>query len=149
MTDEYVPYYGLLLHSLVQANKNGVQIRQISGFRNGLLINEKIGLLLKHSTSRLSPWNYSFGQADQKLINHFQVEKVRFKVGLICGFVGVCVVEDTELNHLVDSPFTKTSRITIRTISGGSWDVSGNLGKLKRMKSKSSPWLTMQPSQHE
>ena len=141
MIDEFQSYYGIILYSLFRNNLSSLTIKSVVNYKNGFIINSNKGLILKHSTARLSPWNFSFGDSDKSLIADFKNEAMDYIVAFACGFSGVCVIHQKELKILIGEGFSPSSRVTIRTVNRGSWDVSGNAAKLRRMKPKSDPWI--------
>jgi hypothetical protein len=105
-------------------------------------INEKTGLYIKHSSSRLSPWNFGFRGIDYLVLSEIESRAKNSYVALVCGFIGLVVLSFEELNTLTglfDDPEINC-RVTVRTKRGGSWDITGNDGELKRMKHKTDPW---------
>ena len=62
MIAEYIFYHGALLHELTLNHGGAVTIepRDNHGRPNTFILNSKVGVYIKHSTKRLSPWTYTF-----------------------------------------------------------------------------------------
>ena len=59
---------------------------------------------------------------------------------LACGFHGVCVISKLDFENAGGQFIGEPLRVTVRTVKGGSWTVSGTEGELKRTRSKTKPW---------
>ena len=140
--DDFEKYHSIALYSLIQKNDFDINLKKLDFSKSAYLINGKTGLYVKHSSARLSPWNFGFRGMDYLVLSEIQnISKCNY-VALVCGFMGVAVLSFEELNKLTslfDDP-ERNCRITVRTKRGGSWDIDGNDGELKRMKHKTDPW---------
>jgi hypothetical protein len=142
MIDDFEKYHSLALYSLIQKNDFEVRVNKMEFSKCAFSINEKTGLYIKHSSSRLSPWNFGFRGIDYLVLSEIESRAKNSYVALVCGFIGLVVLSFEELNTLTglfDDPEINC-RVTVRTKRGGSWDITGNDGELKRMKHKTDPW---------
>lgn len=140
MIDEFQPYYGVVLYSLISSSENSINLRKIPQSRNAFEIVGISGLLIKHSTSRLSPWTFNLSHTEKNQLEEFKARSLKVYLAFSCGYEGVCVINVAELERLVGGDQNSLGRVTIRTVKGGSWSLAGNVGQLPRMKSKSRPW---------
>ncbi len=142
MIDDFEKYHSLAIYSLVQKNNIDIKVKKMDFSKSAFLINECTGLYIKHSSARLSPWNFGFRGMDYLVLSELKSEAKNNYVALVCGFMGIAVLSFEELNKLTglfDDP-EKNCRVTVRTKRGGSWDIDGNVGELDRMKHKTDPW---------
>ena len=142
MVDDFEKFHGVALQSLVSSFDAAVLIKKTSFSRSAYLINKSTGLYIKHASARLTPWNFSFREMDYLALRELQDRTQQIYVYLVCGFVGAVALSLDEVLEVTDF-FTNPEsncRITVRTKRGGSWDISGNAGELKRMKFKTDPW---------
>jgi hypothetical protein len=99
MIREYQFYHGALLHEIVVEAGCEIRIvlRDFHGRPDAYLINGKVGVLIKHSKARLTPWVFTFSEDHllelQKLR---EVAKVCFVV-LVCDEDGFVAVRDADL----------------------------------------------------
>ena len=143
MTYEFERYYGTVFTSLFE-EVSDVRIKKISENDSAYILNDNLGLYIKHATARLSPWNYSFRTNDFAIIDQMGIDVKEIAFGLVCGFHGVCLISSDDL-RVAGGNFTGESlRITVRTMRGGSWKVSGTSGELSTTRSKTKPWERFQ-----
>ena len=143
MTQEFERYYGTVFTSLFE-EVSDVRIKKVSENDSAYILNDSLGLYIKHATARLSPWNYSFRTNDFAIIDQMGIDVKEIAFGLVCGFHGVCLISSDDL-RVAGGNFTGESlRITVRTMRGGSWKVSGTSGELSTTRSKTKPWERFQ-----
>lgn len=139
LTDEFERYYGTVFTCLFDEVPY-VRIQKLSDNNSAYILNENLGLYIKHATARLSPWNYSFRRNDFSIINEISSKTEEIAIGLVCGFQGVCIISSEDLKSAAGIFESDPLRITIRTMRGGSWKVSGSAGELRTTRSKTKPW---------
>jgi hypothetical protein len=99
MTPEYQFYHGAILHEIVLASGMGLSIRvfDFHGRPDAYIINGELGLLIKHSTARITPWSFTFQKEHvAELFALRKVTRVCF-VGFVCGEDGFVCVRDSAL----------------------------------------------------
>ena len=142
MVDDFEKFHGVALHSLVNSFDTAVLIKKLDFSRSAYLITQSTGLYIKHASARLSPWSFSFREMDYLALRELQDRSQEIYIYLVCGFVGSVALsldEVLEVTEFFTNP-ESNCRITVRTKRGGSWDISGNAGELRRMKFKTDPW---------
>jgi hypothetical protein len=143
LTQEFERYYGTVFTSLFE-EVSDVRIKKISDNDSAYVLNDRLGLYIKHATARLSPWNYSFRTNDFAIIDQMGIDVKEIAFGLVCGFHGVCLISSDDL-RVAGGNFTgEALRITVRTMRGGSWKVSGTSGELSTTRAKTKPWERFQ-----
>ena len=143
MTHEFERYYGIVFTSLFE-EVSDVRIKKISDNDSAYVLNNRLGLYIKHTTARISPWGYSFRTNDFAVIDQLELETTEIAFGLVCGFHGVCLISSQDLKVAGGVFQGDALRITVRTMRGGSWKVSGTAGELSTTRSKTKPWERFQ-----
>jgi hypothetical protein len=143
LTQEFERYYGTVFTSLFE-EASDVRIKKVSDNDSAYILNDRLGLYIKHATARISPWNYSFRTNDFAIIDQMGIEVKEIAFGLICGFHGVCLISSDDLKVAGGVFQGDPLRITVRTMRGGSWKVSGTSGELSTTRSKTKPWERFQ-----
>ena len=143
MTHEFERYYGIVFTSLFE-EVSEVRIKKISDNDSAYVLNNRLGLYIKHTTARISPWSYSFRTSDFAVIDQLELETTEIAFGLVCGFHGVCLISSQDLKVAGGVFQGDALRITVRTMRGGSWKVSGTAGELSTTRSKTKPWERFQ-----
>jgi hypothetical protein len=94
------------------------------------MVEENTAIHLKHSTKRMSPWQFTF------MSSHFgEIEdlKGRFDsvwVALICGVDGFVTLSSSELDQLIGTTPTVASFVRVERGRRKMYRVSGSLGHL-------------------
>lgn len=139
MTHEFERYYGTVFTSLFEEVPE-VRIKRLSTSDSAYILNGSLGLYIKHATARVSPWSFSFRDSDFEVINSMPENLKDIAFALACGFHGVCVISKLDFEIAGGQFMGEPLRVTVRTVKGGSWTVSGTEGELKRTRSKTKPW---------
>ena len=143
MTHEFERYYGIVFTSLFE-EVSDVRIKKISDNDSAYVLNNRLGLYIKHTTARISPWSFSFRTNDFAVIDQLELETTDIAFGLVCGFHGVCLISSQDLKVAGGVFQGDALRITVRTMRGGSWKISGTAGELSTTRSKTKPWERFQ-----
>ena len=98
----------------------------------------KIGLFVKQSRKRLSPWRYSFSKDNQYEIERLLNRTNYLFVLLITDQEGVAVIDYPMLKTLLDDNFENSASISVRRKLRENYRVSGSDGKLNRALPKNS-----------
>lgn len=131
MIREFEFYHGVVLSRLVHGNVP-VQIYPFPTTSNAsYVLNGAVGLYIKHSAKRLTPWRFSFQQEHQ---NEIQKMKDKFEdvfLALVCGDDGVVILSYQELKKILDEQHEETEWISVSRRTREKYTVSGSDGKLK------------------
>jgi len=132
MIKEFERYHGVALARLVHGSKIPVSIEPYpSKYNASYILNEKIGLYVKYSKKRLSPWRFSFLKVHQDEI--FQMKKLLKEVFIIfvCHDDGLVVLSFDELKTTLDEEYKEIEWVAIKRRPRQMYSVSGSDGKLK------------------
>lgn len=132
MLDEYEFYQGVVLRQVVA--HADVPIR-ISPFRkagriSAFILNEKIGILVKHSTKRLSPWQFTFQVEHCVEIRELGATRVDSYVAFVCGTDGVVLITVDALRQLVDLNSRNVQWVRVDRSRRSMYGVHGSSGAL-------------------
>lgn len=133
MIDNYHLYHGAALSIVTEAQRFG-SIARINDLPLGAYaINHDIGIFIKHTTNDRSPWHFNFHPEHQTAVRRlFDKYDDRAYVVLVCGKAGICVLKYGEYAAVLDENFTDQENLTVSRPSGGSFRISGALGKYKK-----------------
>ena len=95
------------------------------------VINEKIGIYIKHSTKKISPWRFSFYQHQQDDL--YEMKKLCKKVYLIlvCWHDGIASIEFDDLKNVLDDTHEPIEWISASRMKREKYTIKGSDGKLK------------------
>lgn len=142
MIDEFKAYHGSAFAELIDESKVPITLFRPDLSSNAIyVLNDSIGLYMKHSVKRLAPWRFTFHkehvQEISKLLKSF---KITFIV-LICGRDTMCVIDPEEIQTLLPINKPEGAWISVRTRHNTMLTVEGSAGALKRKIRKSNPFL--------
>jgi len=106
MIGELEQNHGVLLARLVRGAEAPVEIATHS--RSAYVVGGRCGLYVKYSTSRLSPWSFSFSAVHQREIQNLSDEFQFAFVALVCGKDGIACLNARELNRVLDDDHRET-----------------------------------------
>ena len=126
----YTFFHGSALVRLIQDPRT----RSVELYRGNhcYLVNKKEGIYLKHSTKRISPWQFTFLPEHLNEIATIESESKALFLVLICNDDGICCLDYQEIAQLIlvgNMEQTKSIRVS-RSIHE-KYVVSGSDGKLK------------------
>jgi hypothetical protein len=102
MISDNSKYYGAAFVMMIDACKDGLNIKRIYNDKAGFyLIDNKLPLLFKYSSKRVSPWSFSF---DPDTIQRYQSLADTFEeclIVLVCGPDGIMALDYSEIKGLI------------------------------------------------
>ena len=141
MIEEFKFYHGVVLTGLVDNFEGKIGLQRLVSENNAMyLINDQIGLYIKHSSARLSPWRFSFQNENVIDIYSLMLSQKNCFLSLVCGRDCVAVLDQEEIHELLDYDETKPQWISVGTTHNRSLTVEGSKGKLRRKLLKSKPY---------
>lgn len=130
MISDYQFYHGALLREIIVKSRRDVRIalRDFHGRPDAYLIGGSIGLLIKHSGARLTPWTFTFMKEHLAELREMRaVTKVCF-IGLVCNEDGFVCVRDVDLmGILLREAVPDTDALSVR--------VDRRVGRMYRVSS--------------
>ena len=133
MLDEYEFYQGVVLRQLAVENDQSISFRPLvrEGRINAFVVNGRIGVYVKHSSKRMSPWRYSFNieqaadllDLEQKFPDSFVV--------FVCGTDGLVTLSFADLHKIVSFQESQNAWVSVSRPPRAQYDLAGNRGELK------------------
>lgn len=111
---EYERYHGIVIRSLVLSLSRGVHFRTLDahGIVNSFVLNDTVGLYIKHCSKRLTPWVFSFTPDNLTELDLLEENTELVFVALVCGPDGFLVLPLGDIQLLADKKDT-TNTLTI------------------------------------
>ena len=94
-------------------------------------LNDKIGLFVKYSEKRISPWRFNFNKSHQQELNHMKDLHKKVYVIFVCSDDGFTCLSWSELKKLLDENIEDGEWIYIKRMRREKYTVTGSDGKLK------------------
>ena len=132
MISEYKKYHGTVFTELTEKSTTPIQIESLKGnYENSAyVVNNKVGVYIKYSTSRLSPWKFSFQKKHQDTILELRNILDRVMLILICGDDGIVGLSWESLKQVLNDEHEAIEWIRVSRPKGANYRVFGSDGKL-------------------
>lgn len=131
MIREFEFYHGVVLSRLVHG-KVPVQIHTYPTDSNAsYVLNGTVGLYIKHSTKRMTPWRFSFHQKHQDEIKEMKEKFSEVFLVLVCGDDGVATLNFKDIKKILNEQHEEVEWMAVSRKPREKYTVSGSDGKLK------------------
>jgi hypothetical protein len=132
MVKDFEKYHGIALtrfaHSFGEIKINS----NINQDNSSYIINDFLGLYIKFSKKRLTPWQFTFNYEHNKCINDLSQICDKGYVVFICNNDGICCITFDEYFKLISNVESELAKsISISRFKNEKYQVSGTDGVLK------------------
>ena len=133
MIKEFEFYHGVVFSKLIHSIPDGISIKLYSSPSNAsYVINDNIGIYIKHSTKRMSPWRFSFQKTHQDEILQMQEQLRNIFILLVCGKDGVVTLSFEELKTILNDIHSETEWISASRTRNKEYGIKGSDGSLEQ-----------------
>ena len=141
MINEFKAYHGSAFAELIDESTVPITLFRPDLSNNAVyILNNSIGLFIKHSTKRISPWRFSFQTDHVKSVLKLTQKFEHTFMVLICGRYSIAVLNSQEIEDLLPLNSPVTSWVSVNSSHNTMLTVEGSSGKLKRKIRKSQPF---------
>ncbi len=132
MINEFEFYHGAALLALSQASKKPVIIESLKEIyeNNAYVVNNKVGIYIKHTKARLSPWRFTFHKKHQDTIRELNDIYGNVVLLLVCHDDGVVGLDFNDLKNILDHNHGDIEWIRVDRGKRKNYRVSGSDGDL-------------------
>ncbi len=133
MIKEFEFFHGAVLSKLIREEKFCDTLTKFNSESNSSFIfNEQIGIYIKYSTKRMSPWNFTFMKAHQDEIREMKKSLSEVFVVLVCNDDGIVCLSYSELKKVLDENHEDVEWISASRKNGGMYSIKGKDGELPK-----------------
>jgi hypothetical protein len=122
--------HGAVLARLVREG-SCVRLRSHDGGRSAYVVDERVAVYIKYSTSRMSPWSFSFSREQQEELRDLGEKIESVCIVLVCGEDGMVSLTESELREVLDDRFEEVEWVRASRRRGGQYGVAGSDGRLR------------------
>lgn len=131
MIREFEFFHGAVIARIVHGVKNDVAIRPYPSSSNAsYVLDDKIGLYIKHSGNRMTPWHFSFAQFHQNEILEMRNHFGEVFIALVCKDDGIVCLSFDELKIVLNEIHDRHEWIKASRHSREKYQIKGSDGKL-------------------
>lgn len=132
MIRDHELYHGAALLKLLSSGALPIEAKPFSASANNsaYVINEKIGLYIKHSSLRMSPWAFTFQPAHQEELIEMEAALEDVFLLLVCERDGVAVLTGDEIRTVLNIGHKTTQWISVKRGKREQYQIKGSNGVL-------------------
>lgn len=131
MIKEFQFYHGVVFAALLHHGERQFTVSQFPSSDNAsYVLNDDVGIYVKYSTKRMSPWHFSFEGRHKAEIRKLRSRLGRTVVVLVCRDDGVAGITLDEFDKIVDVDQVRTESVRVVRRPREKYTVSGPRGKL-------------------
>lgn len=133
MFDEYEIYQGVALRQIIGGAKSAVCLSPFRkrGRVSAFVLNGTIGVFVKHSSKRMSPWHFTFHRQHVLDLKKLEAACRGSYMIFVCGFDGLVAIDASCLHELVSFEETEQAWVRIERKPRSMYGLSGNRADLK------------------
>jgi len=132
MIKEFEFYHGLVFARILHSIPRQLSIEPYHSSSNAsYVINENIGLYIKYSSKRMTPWRFSFKKEHQDEIYEMKSLYGRVFLVLVCRNDGIVCLSYNELKQILDDEHDPTEWVSATRHPREMYAVKGSNGSLE------------------
>lgn len=131
MIRDFEFYHGLVFARILHATQRPLTIRPFQSVSNSsYVVNDTIGIFIKYSAKRMTPWNFTFKMEHQQEIDLLKAQFEKVFLVLVCGDDGVVCLSYAELKQIFDNQHDPIEWISATRHKREMYSVKGSDGEL-------------------
>jgi hypothetical protein len=138
MLDEYEFYQGAVLRQLIVNGDYSLSFRPFvrEGRIAAFVMNGRIGIYVKHSSKRMSPWRFTFTIEQAADLLDLEAKYPDSFVVFVCEADGLVTLSFADLHTIVDFQQSNNGWVSISRPPRAQYAIAGNKGELSRKVSR-------------
>ena len=139
--NKFEPYHGPVLHRIIKdADAHNIIIKPAYN-KNSYFITtpqyisderKHIGIFIKYSSKRLTPWRFSIYKNEQEELQLFEDSCQTAFLILVCGTDGIACLSFNQLKEVLDENFEEHEWISVNRRYRKEYSIQGSNGKLSK-----------------
>jgi hypothetical protein len=132
MTREFEFFHGLVFSRLIHSLDRKVTIARFPAASNSsYVVDEMIGLYIKHCAKRMTPWGFTFRQEHQAEIQQMRATLGAVFIVLVCNDDGLVCLAYGELMRIIDNEREPVGWVSAARRARQMYAVKGSNGSLE------------------
>ncbi len=131
MIRDFEFYHGLVFARILHATQRPLSIRPFQSVSNSsYVVNETVGIFIKYSSKRMTPWRFTFMKEHQEEIELLKGSYQKAFLVLVCSDDGVVCLSYDELKRILDCQHDPIEWISATRHKREMYSVRGSDGEL-------------------
>jgi len=132
MINEFEFFHGAVFSGILHGAKTEVRLSAYRDDDNATyVLNDKVGLYIKYSTKRLTPWRFSFLEKHQEQIKALKKNFGNVYLILVCNKDGIVILSYEDLRQILDENIELVEWVSVTRGKGKMYGVKGSDGELE------------------
>jgi hypothetical protein len=132
MFDEYERFQGVILRQIIVGAHKAVKVTPFErdGRVNAYVLDDLLGLFIKHSGKRMAPWSFTFHIEQASDLLDLEAAFPKSFVAFVCGNDGVVVLDVGTVHRLVTFEESESAWIRVNRKPRSMYEVHGNKSEM-------------------
>ncbi|HEU5069107.1 MAG TPA: hypothetical protein VFV96_01710 [Verrucomicrobiae bacterium] len=131
MIRDFEFYHGLVFARILHATQRPLSIRPFQSASNSsYVVNDTVGIFIKYSSKRMTPWRFTFMTEHQQEIDLLKAQFEKVFLVLVCSDDGVVCLSYDELKQILDNLHDPIEWISAARHKREMYSVKGSNGEL-------------------
>lgn len=131
MIKDFEFFHGLVFARILHATQRSLSLRPFQSLSNcSYIVNETIGIYIKYSSKRMTPWRFTFLKEHQDEIELMRNDGLKVYLVLVCNDDGIVCLNHSELKQILDSQHAPIEWISATRHKREMYAVKGSDGEL-------------------
>jgi len=131
MIKEFEFFHGLVFARILHGSQRPLSIKPFPSTTNAsYVINDKVGIYIKYSSKRMTPWRFTFKKEHQEEIELMKKDLKEVFLLLVCNDDGIVCLSYEELKQILDDQHDSIEWISATRHKREMYAVKGSDGKL-------------------
>jgi hypothetical protein len=138
MIQEFEFYHGAVLASLVHFANRDIRLKLYATNSNSsYVLNESVGIYIKYSSKRLSPWRFVFNETHLHELQEMKTSLKELYLVLVCGTDGIVSLDNSEIKSLINHTILESKWLSAARVARKEYTVKSSDGILNYKIAKS------------
>lgn len=131
MIRDFEFFHGLVFARILHGTQRPLAIQPFQSISNAsYVVNNTIGIFIKYSSKRMTPWRFTFTKEHQEEIDLMNSSLKKVFLVLVCNDDGVVCLSYSELRQILDSQHDPIEWISADRHKKQMYSVKGSNGEL-------------------
>jgi len=131
MIKEFEFFHGLVFARILHATQRPLSLKPFKSVSNSsYVVNDNIGVYIKYSSKRMTPWRFTFRPEHQEEIDLMKASFKSVFLLLVCNDDGVVCLSYSELKQILDNQHNPIEWISATRHRREMYSVRGSNGEL-------------------
>ena len=131
MIRDFEFYHGLVFARILHGTQRPLSLRPFQSVSNAsYVLNDTVGIFIKYSSKRMTPWRFTFLKEHQEEIDLLKANLAKVFLVLVCNDDGVVCLSYSEIKLLLDNQHDPIEWISATRHKREMYLVKGSNGEL-------------------